>query len=452
MNKKILFLGIGGIGVSALAIAARNLGAAVEGHDSKPSKLTAKLESLGIKIFITTNNINLSNYDMVVYSSAISAKNYLLQEAKTLGIECLQRAMFLAILMRNFNYSIAITGTHGKTTTSSILATLLCYLDKNNSFVVGGVVKYSNSNIEVNGKDKLVIEADESDASFLHLNPQCAVVTNVDLDHMTTYQNSYENLLDNFLQFLSKETVKDIYLCVDDKGCNDLLVRDSLTDKNIVLYGFSEDANAQIKNYRIVNNNHTCFKVCYKGEVLDFTIQLPGKYNVQNATACIVCCLDLGFEYQDIRRALLNVEGVARRFDLYAKKISGCEIQVIDDYGHHPVEVTNCLEAVRDRFPCKKIIHVFQPHRYTRNRDLFRDWLKALCLSDQLILLPTYSAGEEVILGAESKDIAQRLTDCILLDSFSSVVTTLKKIIDKDSVVLVQGAGDVTNLVEMLGE
>lgn len=451
MDKKILFLGVGGIGVSALAIAARNLGAVVEGYDSSSTKLTSKLKSLGIKIFTTTNNISLSSYDMVVYSSAIPAKNHLLQEAKTLGIECLQRAMFLAILMKNFNHSIAVTGTHGKTTTSSILATLLCHLDKSSSFVVGGVVKHFDSNIQVNGKDKLVVEADESDASFLHLNPQSAVVTNIDLDHMTTYQNSYANLLDNFLRFLSKETIKNIYLCADDKGCNDLLAKDSLDDKNIVLYGFSKEADAQIKDYYVANN-YTNFKVCYKGSDLDFTIQLPGKYNVQNATACIINCLDLGFEYKDIRKALLSVEGVARRFDLYTKTILGHKIQVIDDYGHHPVEVANCLSAVRDRFPNKKIIHIFQPHRYTRNRDLFKDWPKALCLSDQLVLLPTYSAGEEVIQGAESKDIAKKLTNCILVGSFSRVLVTLKEIIDDNSIILVQGAGDVTNLVEMLGE
>lgn len=451
MKEKILFLGVGGIGVSALAIAAKNLGASVDGYDSKPNKLTGKLGSLGVKVFTTTSNINLFNYDMVVYSSAIPTENYLLQEAKALGIECLQRAMFLAILMRNFDYSIAITGTHGKTTTSSILATLLCHLDKKNSFVVGGVVKYSDSNILINGKDKLVIEADESDASFLQLNPQCAVITNVDLDHMATYQNSYENLLDNFLQFISKETVKDIYLCADDKGCNDLLAEGSLGDKNIVLYGFSKEADAQIKDY-YVTNGYTNFKVCYKGRVLDFTIQLPGKYNVQNATACIVCCLDLGFEYSDIKKALLRVEGVARRFDLYIRDISGYKVQIIDDYGHHPVEVANCLTAVRDRFPNKKIIHVFQPHRYTRNRDLFRDWVNALCLSDQLVLLPTYSAGEKVILGSESKDIAKELTNCILAKDFDDVVYILKEIIDDSFVVLIQGAGDVTNLVEMLGE
>ncbi|WP_150467252.1 UDP-N-acetylmuramate--L-alanine ligase [Francisella sp. SYW-9] len=451
MDKKILFLGVGGIGVSALATAARNLGATVVGYDYKPNKLTSKLESLGVKIYTSLDNIPLDNYDMVVYSSAISSDNSFLQKARALGIECLQRAMFLAILMKDFSYSIAITGTHGKTTTSSILATLLCHLDEKSSFVVGGVVKYSDSNIQINGIDKLVIEADESDASFLHLNPQSAVITNIDLDHMTTYQNSYENLLDNFLQFISKETIQDIYLCADDRGCNDLLEKGALLDKNIVLYGFSEEADILIKDY-YVTDKYTYFKISYKGIDLDFSIQLPGRYNVQNATACILCCLGFGFKYEDIKQALLNVEGVARRFDLYTKNISGHKVRVIDDYGHHPVEVTNCLSAVRDRFPNKKVIHVFQPHRYTRNRDLFKDWQQALCLSDQLILLPTYTAGEEVILGAESKDIAKKLTNCTLVDDFNSVVSILKLIVNEDTVILVQGAGDVTNLVEMLGE
>ncbi|MED7787923.1 UDP-N-acetylmuramate--L-alanine ligase [Francisella sp. 19X1-34] len=451
MNKKILFLGVGGIGVSALAIAARSLGATVAGYDCKPNKLTLKLESLGAKIYTSLDNIVLDDYDLVVYSSAISSDNKLLQKAKTLGIECLQRAMFLAILMRDFNYSVAITGTHGKTTTSSILATLLCHLDESSSFIVGGVVKHSDSNIQINGKNKLVIEADESDASFLYLNPQCAVVTNIDLDHMTTYQNSYENLVDNFLQFVSKQAIKDIYLCADDKGCNDLLEKTTLLDKNIVSYGFSKEADALIEDY-FVESGYTHFKVCYKGECLDFLIQLPGKYNVQNATACIICCLDLGFEYQDIKQALLRVKGVARRFDLYTRNISGHKIQVIDDYGHHPVEVTNCLAAVRDRFPNKKVIHVFQPHRYTRNRDLFKDWQRALCLADQLILLPTYAASEKVILGAESKDIAKKLTNCVLVDDFESAVHTLKQAVDENTVILVQGAGDVTNLVGILDE
>lgn len=451
MNKKILFLGVGGIGVSALAIAAKNLGAAVDGYDSKPNKLTSKLEALGIKIFTSINDISLDSYNMIVYSSAISVENPLLQKAKILGIECLQRAMFLAILMRDFDYSIAITGTHGKTTTSSVLATLLCRLDNKSSFVVGGVVKYTDSNIQVNGKDKLVIEADESDASFLHLNPQCAIVTNVDLDHMATYKNSYENLIDNFLQFLSKETVENIYLCVDDKGCNDLLAKNALNDKNIVSYGFSQGADAQISDYR-VDYDYTYFKVCHRNKNYDFAIQLPGKYNVQNATACIICCLDLGFKYKDIKQILLDVAGVARRFDRYIKNISGHQVEVVDDYGHHPVEVASCLRAVKEKFPDKKIIHIFQPHRYTRNRDLFKDWITTLRVADQLILLPTYSAGEEVIAGFESQDIAKEITNSILADNFGSAVSALKSIVDDKSIILVQGAGDVTNLVEMLDE
>lgn len=451
MNKKILFLGVGGIGVSALAIAAKRLGADVAGYDSIPNKLTAKLQTLGIAIFTSPSGVDVANYDIVVYSSAILNNHPLLSQARTLGIQCLQRAMFLAVLMKDFSYSLAVTGTHGKTTTSSILATLLCQLDKHSSFVVGGVVKHVDSNIQVNGTDKLVIEADESDASFLYLSPQVAIVTNIDLDHMATYKNSYQNLLENFANFISKESVKSIYLCADDQGCRDLLAKYTLTDKNITSYGFSNDADVQIYDYHIADEI-THFKIRYKGDDLSFKLQLPGRYNVQNATACIIACLDLGFKYEDISNALIKVAGVARRFDIYTKIISGYQVTVIDDYGHHPVEVANSLSAVRDRYPNKKIIHVFQPHRYTRNRDLIKDWPKALALADQLILLPTYSAGEQVIKGAESQDIAKELSQYLLADSFDHAIYFLEELANDDTVVLVQGAGDVTNLVEMLGE
>ncbi|OEZ33418.1 UDP-N-acetylmuramate--L-alanine ligase [Francisella endosymbiont of Amblyomma maculatum] len=451
MNKKILFLGVGGIGVSALAIAAKRLGAEVAGYDSIPNKLTVKLEVLGIAIFTSTSGIDVANYDIVVYSSAILSNHPLLSQARTLGIQCLQRAMFLAVLMKDFNYSLAVTGTHGKTTTSSILATLFCHLDKRSSFVVGGVVKYADSNIQVNGTDKLVIEADESDASFLFLNPQVVLVTNIDLDHMVTYNNSYQNLLENFANFVSKETVKSIYLCCDDKGCRDLLAKYTFLDKSITCYGFSANTDVQIYDYHIVDEV-TCFKISYKGNNLSFKLQLPGRYNVQNATACIIACLDLGFKYEDISKALVTVAGVTRRFDIYTKVISGHQVTVIDDYGHHPVEVANSLSAVRDKYPNKKIIHVFQPHRYTRNRDLIKDWPKSLSLADQLILLPTYSAGEQVIKGAQSQDIVKGLSRCLLADSFDHTIYFLEELVDDDTVILIQGAGDVTNLVEMLGE
>ncbi|APC90784.1 MULTISPECIES: UDP-N-acetylmuramate--L-alanine ligase [Francisella] len=451
MNKKILFLGVGGIGVSALAIAAKRLGAEVAGYDSIPNKLTAKLEVLGIVIFTSPSGIDVANYDIVVYSSAIVSSHPLLSQARTLGIQCLQRAMFLAVLMKDFSYSLAVTGTHGKTTTSSILATLLCQLDKHSSFVVGGVVKYADSNIQVNGTDKLIIEADESDASFLYLSPQVAIVTNIDLDHMATYNNNYQNLLENFANFIGKESVKSIYLCADDKGCRNLLAKYTLLDKNITLYGFSANADAQIYDYYI-GDELTCFKISYKGNNLSFKLQLPGRYNVQNATACIIACLDLGFKYEDISKALVTVAGVARRFDIYTKLISGHQVTVIDDYGHHPVEVANSLSAVRDKYPNKKIIHVFQPHRYTRNRDLLKDWPKALSLADQLILLPTYSAGEQVIKGAESHDIVKGLSEYLLADSFDYAIFFLEELVDDDTVILIQGAGDVTKLVEMLGE
>lgn len=452
MNKKILFLGVGGIGVSALAIAADKLGASVSGYDSSPNKLTKKLQNLGINIFSSPSGVDVTSFDMVVYSSAILDSHPLLSEARNLGVQCLQRAMFLAILMKDFRHGVAVTGTHGKTTTSSILATLLCHLDKSSSFVVGGVVKHAGSNIEVNGADRLVIEADESDASFLYLNPNSVIVTNIDLDHMTTYKNSYENLLESFAEFLKKDSVQNVYLCIDDKGCRDLLAKYSFVNKKLITYAFSQDADVRISNYEIKESIGTCFSIAYEHNKLDFRLQLPGKYNVQNATACIVACLDFGFKYHQISQALEGVAGVARRFDIYSKKISEYSVQVIDDYGHHPAEITNCIEAVRDKYPGKKIIHVFQPHRYSRNRDLLNDWTKAFSLSDLLIILPTYSAGEDVIKGAESQDIAKKVANHIIADSFDHAIYFLEKLVDENTVVLVQGAGDVTNIVEMIGE
>jgi len=446
-----LFLGVGGIGVSALAIAAKKLGAMVTGYDSKPNKLTAKLESLGIDIFSSPSEVDVANFGMIVYSSAIPSSHPLLSKANELGVECLQRASFLAILMEDFKQSIAITGTHGKTTTSSVLATLLSKLEPSSSFVVGGLVKHTNSNIEVNGTDTLVIEADESDASFLHLNPCTAIVTNIDLDHMGTYKNSYDNLLENFYSFLSKPSVKNTYICIDDKGCQDLLSNYNLSNKNVVTYGFSNDANVRVVSYNPAQDV-TNFNIIYQDKEMTFTTGLPGKYNVLNITACISVCLDLGFGYESINIALSDVAGVARRFDIYKKTILNHTVEVIDDYGHHPVEVTNCLSAVKDKYPNKKIIHIFQPHRYSRNRDLLNDWAKALAIGDKLILLPTYSAGEDIIDGATSEVIAESLTNCTLVASFDEAIYQLEQCVTDDTVVLIQGAGDITNIVEMLND
>ena len=451
MNNKILFLGVGGIGVSALAIAAKRLGTFVVGYDISPNKLTDNLKSLGIDIFSDPNLIDVTKFSMIVYSSAIADTHPLLSKARELNIQCLQRAKFLAIFMKSFKNNIAITGTHGKTTTSSVLATLLQYLDTSSSFIVGGVVKHTNSNIEINGTDKLVIEADESDASFLHLNPNTIIVTNIDLDHMNTYDNSYDKLLENFYKFLNKRDVENIYLCIDDKGCQDFLEKYSFTNKNIITYGFSTHADVVISNYSIVKG-YISFNILYNNQRLDFKTTLPGKYNTLNIVAGVINCLDLGFDYKQIKDSLVKIVGVARRFDVYKKTISNNKIDVIDDYGHHPVEVTNCINAVKDKYPDKKIIHIFQPHRYSRNRALFYDWLQALSTIDRLILLPTYAASEDVIQGAESSDLAKNLKNCTLVDSLDDAKTLLKKLVDDSAVVLIQGAGDITNLVEMLDE
>lgn len=449
MNKKILFLGVGGIGVSALAIAAKKLGAEVAGYDSKPNKLTTKLESLGIDIFSSPSEVDVTNFNMIVYSTAISGSHPLLSKAREIGLQCLQRASFLAILMEDFKQSIAVTGTHGKTTTSSVLATLLSKLDPSSSFVVGGLVKHTNSNIEVNGTDRLVLEADESDASFLHLSPNVVIITNIDLDHMGTYKDCYDNLVDNFYNFLNKLSVIKAYICVDDEGCQDLLSRNDLSNKNITTYGFDKDADVRIVDYK-ATEKQTDFTVVYAGQKLAFTTSLPGRYNALNIAVGIAVCLDAGFSYESIRDVLRDVEGVARRFDIYTKTIIGHKVQVIDDYGHHPVEVLNCLSAVKDKYPNKKVIHIFQPHRYSRNRDLFDDWKVALAIADKLILLPTYSAGEEIIEGATSRAMAETLSNCTLVQSFDEAIYQLEQSVNDGTVVLIQGAGDVTSIVEML--
>ena len=445
MKKNILFLGVGGIGVSALALAAKKLGASVTGYDLKSSKLTQKLESHQIDIVSDIDNIDATDFDMVVYSSAIPLHNSVLAQARHDGIPILQRAMFLAELMKDFSQNIAITGTHGKTTTSSILASLLYKLDSSSSFVIGGMVKATNTNIETRGTGTLVLEADESDASFLYLEPEVAIVTNIDLDHMSTYKNSYNVLLENFYAFLSKECVETIIICIDDKGCRDLLSKYDLSNKNVISYGFSIEADVQVSNYEVRDSQST-FDINSKS----FSTKLPGKYNVLNAVASIISCKELGFDAMSIANELTNVAGVSRRFDIHNITINNVNVDVVDDYGHHPVEVSSCLQAVRDRYPGKEIIHVFQPHRYSRNRDLFADWKKALQNSDKLLLLPTYSAGEDEIVGFTSEDMAKGLTNCELIANLESAKQKLKNIINQKSVVLVQGAGDVTNLIELL--
>ena len=449
-NKKILFLGVGGIGVSALALASKINGANVTGFDGKKTNLTDKLSQNGINLIFDIELIDSNDFDIIVYSSAIPLSNNIIISAKKHNKIVLQRAQFLAILMEEFKNTIAISGTHGKTTTSSILATLLYNLTNDSSFIIGGIVKAVNSNINIQGNNNLVIEADESDASFLHLKPTSTIITNIDLDHMATYGNNYKNLLNSFYKFINQDSITQAtFLCIDDKGCNDLLKNYDLTNKNIITYGFSQKSDVQILKYS-VKNNYSYFEIKFSnGLKKSFSSKFVGKHNALNICACIAYCYYLGFELDNIKNVLKNIDGVCRRFDEHNININSKNITFIDDYGHHPVEVKCTLEAIFDKYPNKEIIHIFQPHRYSRNKDFFQEWLEILSLSNKLILLPTFSAGEKKIEGFTSLDIANKL-NCDFVENFEIAINKIKQSLNDNSIVLIQGAGDVTNLIQMI--
>ena len=448
-NSHYHFIGIGGIGMSALAIFYLQKGCAVSGSDICRSEITAQLEQLGAKIFIGHHQHNIAHADCIIYSSAVPATNPEYIAAKAAGKMPLKRGMLLSQLVLDYPKTIAITGTHGKTTVASLLAHVLTVAQLKPSYIIGGLSRNFALHAHRDCSDYMVIEADESDASFLYIKPKHSIITNVNQDHMQTYDHSQQRLLESFYRFTRQSHHGELCIGVDYPGG---LALTKMLPEGCLSYGFSDYAAVKICNY-IQNGEVACFDLKFIDTLLSgFQFSLPGKHNVENAAAVITLALKLGIDEHTIKQALLSFKGVKRRFDCYQSHFHNKEITVVDDYGHHPVEIKSTLEATAKRFPNRRLIHLFQPHRYTRTRDLFDELLQALLGADMVVLTDVYPASESIIKGATSLELHHRLqcmrNQCYYVENFDKAEVFLGELVKENDVILIQGAGNIAEFAD----
>ena len=458
--QRIHFVGIGGTGMSGIAEVLMNLGYAISGSDIKESATTERLANLGIHVTIGHQRENITQIDVVVISSAIDRKNPEVDEAYQQRIPVIPRAEMLAELMR-FRFGIAVAGTHGKTTTTSLTASLLAEGGLDPTFVIGGRLNSAGTNAQLGSGNYLVAEADESDASFLYLQPMIAIVTNIDQDHMATYENSYARLKETFVEFLHHLPFYGLaVLCLDDEGVREILP--SLS-KPMVTYGVHEDADFRAINIRQEGMN-THFTVQRRGDYapLDVTLNMPGWHNMLNALAAIAVATKLAVDDAAIQRSLCSFKGIGRRFQIQGDlPVRNGIVTLVDDYGHHPREIAATLEALKQAWSNRRSIIIFQPHRYTRTRDLFEDFVQVLAGVDVLILMDIYPAGESVITGADGRSLSRAIrlrgqVDPIFVEHWEDLPKLLAGIIHEDDVILTMGAGNVgqfsTQLPQLLSQ
>ena len=458
--KRIHFVGVGGTGMSGIAEVLSNLGYVVSGSDIKGSSVTERLAALGVNITIGHNRDNVTSVDVVVASTAIDRSNEEIDQAYLNRIPVIPRAEMLAELMR-FRFGIAVAGTHGKTTTTSLTASMLAEGGLDPTFVIGGRLNSSGSNAKLGLGNYLVAEADESDASFLYLQPMIAVVTNIDQDHMETYQNNYQRLKDTFIEFLHHLPFYGLaVMCLDDEGIREILPKIS---KPVITYGVHEDADIRAVDIS-QNGMLTTYSVLRKGNypMLRVTLNMPGWHNMLNSLAAIAVATKLAVSDDAIISSLAVFKGVGRRFQVNGDlAIDGGKITLVDDYGHHPKEISATLEALHQAWPERRSVIIFQPHRYTRTRDLFEDFVQILSTVDVLILMDVYPAGETVITGADGRALSRAIrmraqVDPIFVDGWQELPTILAGIVKPEDVILTMGAGNVgqfaTQLPKLLTE
>ena len=445
--QRIHFVGIGGIGMSGIAEVLLNLGYEISGSDIQQNAVTARLEKQGATIVIGHAAENIMGCDVVVTSTAVNHSNAEVEAAIENRIPVVPRAEMLAELMR-FRYGIAVAGTHGKTTTTSLIATVLAEGNLDPTFVIGGKLNSAGSNARLGDSHYLVAEADESDASFMHLQPMMAIVTNIDADHMETYEGDFEVLKKTFLEFLHHLPFYGLAIvCLDDPVVNELLGK---ITRPVLTYGIHNDADIRAINIKQVANR-TSFSVISKRtkSTLDLTLNMPGEHNVLNTLAAIAVARELNVDDIAIKNAFDEFEGIGRRFQINGNvKTSNGTVLHIDDYGHHPSEVAVTIEAVRKGWPDNRLVVVFQPHRYTRTRDLFEDFTKILSSVDVLVLLEVYSAGESPITGADGRSLARAIrtrgqVDPIFVEDINDLAVSINSITQEGDVMVTLGAGNV---------
>ena len=452
--KKIHFIGIGGSGMSGIAEVLHNLGYQVSGSDLHQSPITKRLAELGCQIFDKHHKSNVKGVDAVVVSSAIERKNPELIKAKKDNIPVVPRAEMLAEIMR-FRFGIAVAGTHGKTTTTSLITHILNTAKLDPTYIIGGILNSSGINAKLGESDYLVAEADESDASFLLLQPMLSVITNIDQDHMGTYDNDYKKLTDAFIGFTSNLPFYGAcVLCADDTGVQDILNK---IHRPLITYGFSDGVDIQATNIS-QTDRQMHFEVVFRLRNESFKVALNGigKHNVLNTLAAIGVACELGIDIKTIQNALKNFGGVARRLDYHGKlTISNHQITLYDDYGHHPNEILAVFESLRDTYKNKNLVVIFQPHRYSRTRDLFDAFSYALSKVDELVLLDIYPANERPIANISASSLAnsirQRSTlNPVVVKNTKEALNVLPNIVKSDDIVLTLGAGDIHTLVKLI--
>ena len=454
--EKIHFIGVGGTGMSGIAEVLLNLGYQVSGSDIKESVVTERLQSHGIKLYIGHYAENVAHVDVVVVSTAIDRKNPEIKAAYQQRIPIIPRAEMLAELMR-FRFGIAVAGTHGKTTTTSLIASILAEGNLDPTFVIGGRLNSAGTNAKLGAGKYLVAEADESDASFLYLQPMMAVVTNIDHDHLETYEGSYQRLQETFIEFLHHLPFYGMaVMCIDDEGVQGVV---SKISKPITTYGVSEQADIRAVDIK-QQGLKTAFKVL-RGEThsaLNVTLNMPGWHNMLNALAAIAIATHLEVDDQAIIDSLGAFKGIGRRFQLQGDVVlKNGVVTLVDDYGHHPREVAATMEALRQAWPDRRAVVVFQPHRYTRTRDLFEDFVEVLSKADILILLDIYSAGEAVIATADGQTLCGAIrsrgqVDPVFVKRTEDLYPILKGVLKVDDVILTMGAGNVGQIASTLPE
>ena len=448
--KSVHFVGIGGAGMGGIAEVLINLGYKVSGSDLTENMTTERLQELGASIYSGHAKDNVSNADVVVTSTAVKSDNPEIIAAREHHIPIVPRAMMLAELLR-LRQGIAIAGTHGKTTTTSLVASILAEAGYDPTFVIGGKLEAAGSHAKLGGGEFIVVEADESDASFLYLQPILTVVTNIDADHMSTYGHDFARLKQTFVEFIEHLPFYGMaVLCIDDQHIREILPN---ITKPITTYGLSQDA--QVSASDIQHDNGRMYfrvKIGVNGTArqLDITLNLPGLHNVQNALAAIAVANEIGVPDVALIRALATFGGVERRFQRYGDiKIPGKgSFTLIDDYGHHPAEIAATISAVRGAFPGKRLVLAFQPHRYTRTRDVFEDFVKVLSTADILLLTEVYAAGEEPIVAADSKSLTRAIRvlgklEPIYVEIPDELSSVIHGIVENGDIVLIMGAGSI---------
>lgn len=450
------FIGIGGAGMGGIAEVLLNQGFTISGSDTKESSMTTRLAQLGATVYIGHHPEHVMGANAVVISSAIQADNSELIAAREMRLPIVPRAEMLAELMR-FKHGIAIAGTHGKTTTTSLIASILAEDALDPTFVIGGLLNSAGTNARLGASKYFVAEADESDASFLFLKPLMSVITNIDADHMGTYNNDFGKLKEAFLRFIHHLPFYGLaVLCVDDPIVRELSAQ---VGRTMITYGFEHDADLYAADLEYIGTG-THFNVIrkYRNDALSIRLNIPGRHNVLNALGAIAIATEIGVSDAAIQRALHNFQGVGRRMQVLGEftREDG-NVLMVDDYGHHPTEVAATIAAIRKAWPTRRLVMAYQPHRYTRTKDLFEDFTRVLSEVDVLLMLDVYSAGETPIAGADSRNLCGNIRhrgkiDPIYVGKNDNLHSALQTVLKPGDLLLTQGAGDIGSLALKLAE